>query len=211
MGQGTITGNCPGCKTTVAGIPGVGLVIKKKPGNAPIFGGTSDASGNYAFNNLNNGQYEIMVDRPGLQLSCTYTFEINGATIINGLAFAEGTQSISATNTLTNAYNTCLGGGAIVTDVTNQIKSNNNSLLSVFPNPYQGQTNIQLTLTNNDHVLLEVYNSLGQKVQTIDNAVKTPGECRYQFSAKQLNLSGGLYFLKLKTNHQQQVIKLIEQ
>lgn len=210
-GQGTISGNCPGCKVTQTGIPGVGVVIKKKPGNAPIFGGTSDGTGAYSFTNLDNGQYELLVDRPGLQMACTYTFEINGATNITGLAFAEGTQSISATNTVTNAYNTCLGGGSSTTDLVNVTKQNTSQLVSVYPNPYQGQTTIKLLLTDNETITLEVFNSLGQKVQTLDNSIKQAGEYKYNFSAKQLNLANGLYFLKLKTTHQQQVVKLIEQ
>lgn len=210
-GQGTVTGNCPGCKVLSLNLPGVGLVVKKKPGNAPIIGGASDSNGNYTFSNMDNGQYEIFVDRPGLYNACTYTFEINGATNITGLTFAEGTTSISATNTVTNAYNTCLGGGGgVTTGLSNQVKSNN-QLVSAYPNPYQSQTTVELNLTANDHVLLEVFNSLGQKVQTLDNSTKQAGEYKYQFSAKNLNLSNGLYFLKLKTNHLQQVIKLIEQ
>jgi hypothetical protein len=40
-------------------IPGVGIVVKKKPGNAPIARGTSDGEGNIIFKGLEPGEYSI--------------------------------------------------------------------------------------------------------------------------------------------------------
>ena len=212
-GQGNISGTLnlnllAGFKVAQTNIPGVGSVIKKKPGNSPIIGGVSGSGGTFSYSNLSNGNYEVFVDIPGLNMACTYSFSISGATTIPNLDFTVGNYSINATYT-NSPNNACTG--SIVTGLTNNSKYVTTDLVSVYPNPYQEQTNIKVTLTNRDNVLLEVYNSLGQKVQTIDNTTKQAGEYIYQFSAKQLQLANGLYFLKLKTNHQQQVLKLIEQ
>ena len=40
-------------------IPSVGIVIKKKPGNAPIAKGVSDASGNFEHKGLQAGDYAV--------------------------------------------------------------------------------------------------------------------------------------------------------
>lgn len=212
-GQGSISGNLvenllANFKVAQNNVPGVGTVVKKKPGGLPIIGGVSGGTGGFAYSNLDDGDYELFVDIPGLDMACTYTFNINGATNINNLDFTVGNYSINATYT-NNVNNNCTGG--IVTSLTADNKNTYSNIVSVYPNPYQEQTTVKVTLTDNENVLLEVFNNLGQKVQTLDNSTKQAGEYKYQFSAKSLNLSNGLYFLKFKTNHQQQVIKLIEQ
>ena len=41
------------------GVPGVGVVVKKKPGNAPIAKGVSDARGNFEHKGLEAGDYAV--------------------------------------------------------------------------------------------------------------------------------------------------------
>ena len=43
----------------VAGIPGVGVIIKKKPGNAPIAKGVSDSGGKFEHKGLEAGEYSV--------------------------------------------------------------------------------------------------------------------------------------------------------
>ena len=40
-------------------VPGVGIIIKKKPGNAPIAKGVSDVSGNFEHKGLQAGDYAV--------------------------------------------------------------------------------------------------------------------------------------------------------
>jgi hypothetical protein len=40
-------------------LPGVGIVIKKKPGNAPIAKATSDEEGNFKYKGLEPGAYSV--------------------------------------------------------------------------------------------------------------------------------------------------------
>ena len=56
-----------------------------------------------------------------------------------------------------------------------------------------------------------MYNVLGQKIQTLDNAQKQTGIYQYSFSAKNLNQSSGMYFVKLTVGNKTSVLKLIEQ
>lgn len=44
-------------------IPGVGSVVKKKPGNSPIASGVSDDNGEVVFKGLEAGEYTVTVGR----------------------------------------------------------------------------------------------------------------------------------------------------
>ncbi|MFN0192039.1 MAG: hypothetical protein ACKVP5_08690 [Aestuariivirga sp.] len=44
-------------------LPGVGIVIKKKPGNAPIAKGASDDNGEMVFERLEAGEYTVTVGK----------------------------------------------------------------------------------------------------------------------------------------------------
>ena len=56
-----------------------------------------------------------------------------------------------------------------------------------------------------------MYNTLGQKIETLDNSHKQTGTYKYTFSAKSLNYSSGMYFIKLTAGNKTNVLKIIEQ
>ena len=128
----------------------------------------------------------------------TYEFEIAGATAINCLDFTSGMDSIH--------HYVCQD---ITTNVHKSIKSAN--LLDVYPNPYKFATTVKINVSVKSTVLLEVYNVLGEKIQTLDNSEKIAGSYSYNFSAKALNYSAGLYFIKLSMGNNVSVLKIMEQ
>lgn len=76
-----------------------------------------------------------------------------------------------------------------------------------YPNPFNPTTNITYTLDNISEVTLEIFNILGQKVQTLVNERKNPGTYRVTFDAR--NLSSGMYFYKLSTSGFTQTKKMV--
>ncbi|MBK6521856.1 MAG: T9SS type A sorting domain-containing protein [Sphingobacteriaceae bacterium] len=58
---------------------------------------------------------------------------------------------------------------------------------------------------------LEVYNLLGEKISVLDKGLKQQGTYAYTFSAKKLNYSSGIYFVKLTIGNKTDVIKLIQE
>ena len=82
--------------------------------------------------------------------------------------------------------------------------------MSAYPNPYSDFATIVVNNPETSTVILEVYNTLGEKVQTLNNSQKQAGTYKYTFSAKNLNLSGGMYFVKLTVGNKTNVLKLIE-
>ena len=59
-------------------------------------------------------------------------------------------------------------------------------------------------------MLAEVYNVLGEKIQTIVNAELSAGNYIYNFGAKQLGYTSGIYFVKISINNQVSVLKIVE-
>lgn len=181
--------------TLVNPIPGIGIVVKKNPGGNASRQAITDAAGGFSLGVLDDGNYELFVDIPGLFMAGTYSFTISGGTVVNDLDFTVGSYSIHPT--------------ALVTNIKEN--TNGNNLLQSFPNPYTSFTNINVNLTENSDVLLEVYNLLGEKVQTLERGTKQAGNYKYTFCAKKLNYASGMYVLKLNVGTKTSTLKIIEQ
>lgn len=68
---------------------------------------------------------------------------------------------------------------------------------SVYPNPFNPETNIKFTIAESADVLLEVYTILGEKVFTLIDENLPEGNYTVNFNG--MNLSSGVYLLKLRT------------
>ena len=75
---------------------------------------------------------------------------------------------------------------------------NGYSLSQNYPNPFNPSTVISFRMPSAGNVLLNIYNSLGEKVATLVNGVMPAGEHSVSFKAD--NLPSGLYFYKLQTD-----------
>ena len=178
-------------------IPGIGIVVKKNPGGGAIRAAVTGTNGGFSVGSLDNGNYDLFVDIPGLYMAGTYSFTISGGTTISNLDFTVGSYSIHP-NSIATAVNS-------ITFVPSA------NLISAYPNPYTSNTTISLNLTENTNVLLEVYNLLGEKIVTLDDSQKQIGIHNYNFNAKSLNNSAGVYIIKVKAGNKINVLKIIEQ
>jgi len=71
-------------------------------------------------------------------------------------------------------------------------------LFQNYPNPFNPVTHIRYALPKPDHVKIEVYNLLGQRVVTLVNRRMPPGYHDVTFDA--LTLPSGFYVYRLQTN-----------
>jgi len=82
---------------------------------------------------------------------------------------------------------------------------------SLYPNPYANKLNIEYVLTNQATVSIEVFDVLGNKVHTILSEVQQkPSKYNYKFSAKNQNLTAGVYYIRLVFNNKTYLEKVVE-
>ena len=176
-------------------IPGVGIVVKRNPGSSTARTMVTDSNGEYDLGTLENGAYVLFVDIPGMYMTGTYSFNVSGTSTVSGLDYTAGTDSIHPTNLAIGVK---------------ELKNSAGGFMTAYPNPYTLNSTIALNLPQSDDITLEVYNVLGAKIQTLDKGMKQAGTYTYNFSAKKLNYSAGIYFVKLTVGNKTDVIKLIE-
>ncbi|MXY49201.1 MAG: T9SS type A sorting domain-containing protein [Gemmatimonadetes bacterium] len=70
------------------------------------------------------------------------------------------------------------------------------SLAQNSPNPFGMTTNIKYAVSSTSHVLIEVYNLLGQRVATVVNDIRLPGNYAENWDAQ--HLSSGVYFYRFE-------------
>jgi len=69
------------------------------------------------------------------------------------------------------------------------------TLFQNYPNPFNSVTTISFSLPTSSHVILKVYNTIGEEVSTLKNDFLTSGNYRINWDAN--NFSTGIYFYKI--------------
>ena len=78
------------------------------------------------------------------------------------------------------------------------------TLLQNFPNPFRDETKISFSIAEPTHVMLNIYNMAGQKIQTLVNADYTAGNYTISWNGKDKNgsiLPDGVYIYQLQTRN----------
>lgn len=84
------------------------------------------------------------------------------------------------------------------------------SQISIYPNPYSGNTTISYSLSNKSDVIVEIYTAIGQKLETVVNTSQIAGEYKYNFSAKEKGYKTGVYFVKISMDGTSSVRRIVE-
>ncbi|MBI3519917.1 MAG: T9SS type A sorting domain-containing protein, partial [Bacteroidetes bacterium] len=211
-GSGQLSGNIYGVlgfgqrmandefKPLIPGTPIGGIVVKggRNPGGQMFVQTTTDGNGQYTLSNIPTSatdDYFIMVDIPGLDTNGTYHRHITGSnTMITGLDFTIDSMYINPIDD-------------IVTSVANASEILNNEI-KLYPNPAKNNANLQFELISPATVKADLFDMLGRNVETIipeNNYVN--GQYKKQINTSPLH--SGIYFIKLKVNSSETVIKLI--
>jgi flagellar hook assembly protein FlgD len=69
------------------------------------------------------------------------------------------------------------------------------SLSQNYPNPFNPTTVIDYTIPKESHVMLKIYDVLGQEVETLVNEEQNVGRYQVQFDGSRL--ASGVYFYRL--------------
>ncbi|MEW6509236.1 MAG: kelch repeat-containing protein [Bacteroidota bacterium] len=81
--------------------------------------------------------------------------------------------------------------------------------LSCYPNPFNSSTNITVELSSPKHISLIIYNTLGEEVDVIYKGVLNIGTHTFRYSMN--NHSSGVYFVRMHSSKEEQLIKIIYQ
>jgi hypothetical protein len=85
------------------------------------------------------------------------------------------------------------------TDMENEsFMPNKYTLLTCYPNPFNAQTSIKFTMPSANHVKIEIYNVLGQKVETLVDGFMGAGEHTVNWNAS--SEPSGVYFCRMATD-----------
>jgi hypothetical protein len=76
------------------------------------------------------------------------------------------------------------------------------SLLKNYPNPFNPVTTISFSLKHTGETKVEIFNHLGQFVETIHNGKLMAGNHSIKWNAGNNNTSSGVYFVKVSQNDQ---------
>jgi hypothetical protein len=138
------------------------------------------------------------LNRNGYGKIATFSFQVSFAIAsVTNMNFVF--NSYSANDSVGNpiSFNSSPHGVLIDPAATGISAQDNNSAIAIYPNPYSDYTTISYSLKSQSKVAIEIYNSLGEKVQQLANAIQIGGAHRYDFSAKQNGYAPGIYFVKI--------------
>lgn len=126
--------------------------------------------------------------------SCGYPFNINEAYLIYG--FIDGDTIFTDVCTRTSSLNYADEDLDFLASLDSN-KPTSAILFQNYPNPFNSTTDINFAVINPGNIIIEVYNSLGQRVAGLVNGFYESGYYSIKFSTS--GLSSGIYFYRLKT------------
>ena len=129
-------------------------------------------------------------------ISSSYTVTANGTYYVV-ITNANGCEATSASVLITTTGITMTQGQGV-------------DIVNAYPNPYTDFTSVQITVADNSQVIAEVYSLLGEHIQTLVNSELSAGVHSFDFGAKQLGYSSGVYIVKVLINNKMYVTRIIE-
>jgi hypothetical protein len=85
---------------------------------------------------------------------------------------------------------------------------NMESSFNVFPNPFNGQTQITYSLDKNATIEINVYNVLGENVAEIYNGKQVAGNYNLKWNASR-SMKSGIYFIRMNVDNKTSVKKIV--
>lgn len=119
-----------------------------------------------------------------------------------------GTYNVKLIVTNTNS---CKDSSSTSTVINSNIQSISTSVngIEVYPNPYNGNTTLNYTITESSLINIEIFDITGRKIATLLNAKQSAGN--YQLPINTGNqLSGGVYTIRLTANGETLSLRIVD-
>ncbi len=177
--------------------------------NVTVSNELPDAPSNFGEFAVDDGSGEVRVD----DLSNNFNGN-NNLDFTNGLAldYVVGIQYFSFSNnkmlprdTLDIGISTSIGDDGQLIPETFSLEQN-------YPNPFNPTTNIVFNIAQSGDYSLEIYNVVGQKISTLFNGQRSPGQHQVTWNAIDdfgNRVGSGIYFYRLTGNNVNLVKKMI--
>lgn len=115
-------------------------------------------------------------------------------------------------------YSQCPSQSALRYGVFSEVESADSDIqvdltpntIDVYPNPYSGNTCIELRVESNSDVKLTVFTLTGKFVTDVYSGPLNSGTYKYTFSAKEQGYSAGIYILRAIVNNEVKSYRLVE-
>ncbi|HPN38582.1 MAG TPA: choice-of-anchor J domain-containing protein, partial [Melioribacteraceae bacterium] len=153
-------------------------------------------------NNEGYNQFEMSLDITSSLVN------INSSSLIGayiGYYNADNNLESGWLERLLSAEYSVAGFGSITFNSIVKVENTNNKIPTSFvlynnyPNPFNPSTIIKFAIPFESEVSLTIYNTIGQKVETIVNEILNTGNYEFNFNAS--NLSSGVYYYELKAKN----------
>lgn len=175
--SGTITGVNGPLKSLGTPLENVHVLLVGEFDNQ-VYGFTlTNAQGQFVFNNIDNGTYNIIIDAPGLYMQAIRNITVDDE------------------NKLFTNQNYVVGTNVIALDETVGVEEVTVSGVSVYPNPAADNATLRFTLAKNAMVKADIIDITGKLVANLHNGQMAAGKQQLQPSVKAL--SQGIYFIRL--------------
>jgi hypothetical protein len=84
----------------------------------------------------------------------------------------------------------------------------NNGQMTIYPNPVNSSLFVSFSLLAKSPVNISIYDMIGRKVSTLVDEVKDKGEHSIKYNAEELR--SGIYFVRLSSNNDSEVVKFVK-
>ena len=191
--QGTLTLN-----RNQRGYDYYGAQLKDKNDNPTRF----QLSGNPVNNTGDiDGIKEVAGDRRFLLSTGPFSLSpADSQEIVIGITVGQGSDRLKSISAMKSTVSQM--SRSVVLDVrsANEIREANFRLLGNYPNPFNPNTVISVSLTKPTQLTVEIYNALGQKISTLFSGLKQSGDVSFNWNGKNEQgkiVPSGIYFYKI--------------
>ena len=153
--------------------------------NTPVLVSYSDVNGNYTMNNLAYGTYLVYAEVVG---KTTYPIEV---------MIDANTPSVLGINIVINS-------NSVVASIEQSTKGFTSNIGEVYPNPNNGEANINVSTLKSTDIKFSIYNQIGEKVLQWDEYVQT-GNNRISFYTNELK--EGFYYIQISTKDETKTLR----
>jgi hypothetical protein len=126
---------------------------------------------------------------------------------MNGILTLGGSLSVSGCSFAVGPWFNCQQPEYSFANGVEEINTLEN--ISFFPNPFTANATISYELIESSKVDITVCDVLGKEISLYNNPNQTSGKHELQINSGNLQLAKGMYFVKMKTDNSQKIIKVI--